>query len=263
MANLSIAVIGKRHETRNPELERELVQLGLKANWIDPVLVDARFSKSLEHSERDLMYALNGRVLSLGERGCALAHLNAFRHHVSTPDDWLLVLEDDATLSKGSGHAIKELASLRLGPAVVLLFTPPSIAAHSSKSANGAIVAAEAFPSGAVGYLINKSACALALDDETKALTPADFPVFQLGVKFFRVSGQGLVSEVQGSSSIGHIDFSKPAIFKLYFVKVLFGFISCLKGDLGPLTWFRYSILRPLRRDIEGIWRRLGLGVIK
>lgn len=62
-------------------------------------VVPAQFCNEIPATfDGDTFKAIKGRMPNLGEVGCALAHIEAYKIFLSDTSDWLVVLEDDALL---------------------------------------------------------------------------------------------------------------------------------------------------------------------
>jgi hypothetical protein len=130
--------------------------------------------------------AFNARVLSLGELGCAQAHMNAYRRIADGPDEWACVLEDDAVISDSEGFAeilesIPQLPVAESGT-VVSLYTGSAAVAPNSQRPHLWTCLSE--PTMAVAYCLDRRAAAALLEANADHSFAADWPRGS-GVHFF------------------------------------------------------------------------------
>lgn len=259
MNDLEVVAIGTPSTARNQNLAGECLENGLDVHWTPSIVVSNSLAEYQTFFAKVLSYAINGRQLNSGEIGCAMAHRSCYVRHAENNSEWMLILEDDATLDDGAGLLVKSLATLRMSPAIVLLFQNLEENVTVTPKSNK-LVRSETYPSGAVGYLINKSASRIALEDTTSPLAPADFPPFQTKVTFYRTANTSPVKEIASNSMIGHQVFSSLDVLKIYFCKLAFGPLACLLGAIRFSDWLSFAIVRPFVRDFKSLMMSIGKG---
>ena len=71
-------------------------------DWVESLVIDGVDAKHLlkipDIYDFKAFEYLNKRTILVGELGCALAHLNAYKKIVENSWDWALVLEDNARI---------------------------------------------------------------------------------------------------------------------------------------------------------------------
>lgn len=151
---------------------------------------DEEFKRSNYHSNRNARLLL-GRDLLRGEVGTSLAHQGVYKDFIQTEDEWAVVLEDDAQVATpqfaSSIQAIIESEDLNRflnGPLVVLLgYHDYSVL----RRPNRLLSRQRTVPTGAYGYLFNRSACS-ALLQASRVDFLADWPLTSRSLNFFALN---------------------------------------------------------------------------
>ena len=232
---METVIIGIRDDFRNPRLSNLLSLPNVRTS--EPVFItDFEEAKILD---QELNKLLLGRSISLGEAGCLLAHSQCWKVGGS---DWMLVLEDDVSLDSEIFDAIREFSEkLRLrGAAVVHLFD-----GKAKGSSRPRLRRLFFQPGGAVAYLINSAARALAPDE---LIGTADWPFHFTGrVKFYSYWGLGISEEIGSSSVIGTSRAEEQESWRFYLSAVSRLPRILLKFGINGLM---FSFVLPLLRDL-------------
>ena len=157
-------IIGKPGQLRNPELPAEL------ARWFEVekadgfVAVEARQLPKLV--DLNLFLAVHRRPPKVGEVGCALAHLQAWRYLAQSDLPYLAVFEDDAKpLTLDLDHVFNAIESMR-GPwyLTLQLWSLDQLVTRAFAQ-KPKIRRALVQPRGTVAYVISREAALLGIAD--------------------------------------------------------------------------------------------------
>jgi GR25 family glycosyltransferase involved in LPS biosynthesis len=105
---LKIFIISlKRDEKKRREIENKLNSLGLGFSFVDAI--DGKHLTEAEISHLNFAGKIKQRAFNptLGEIGCGLSHLIAYRQFLTTADEWACILEDDVILDERFSSFIK------------------------------------------------------------------------------------------------------------------------------------------------------------
>jgi GR25 family glycosyltransferase involved in LPS biosynthesis len=156
---------------------------------------NAEFS-SLEKHHNRLARIILGRDLTQGEVGVSLAHQSVYKDHLARPEEWALVLEDDAvvyevlalTQIKGAIALLDSRRKSHGKACVVLLGHDPRLVFTRT---GHLLTKQRTIPTGTFGYLINKSASQKLAHNHTVNFL-ADWPFESIGVDFYVVNPQSI-----------------------------------------------------------------------
>ncbi|MGQ2966953.1 glycosyltransferase family 25 protein, partial [Methylophilus sp.] len=112
---LKIFIISlKRDEKKRQEIEKKLNSLGLGFSFVDAI--DGKLLSASEISHLNFAGKIKQRAFdpTLGEIGCGLSHLIAYRQFESTSDEWACILEDDVILDERFSSFIKNFNAQEL-----------------------------------------------------------------------------------------------------------------------------------------------------
>ena len=158
-------VIGREGRLRNPDL------LGVLGRHFDEVartdgFVAVETTDLAERVNQQFFRAVHRRAPLLGELGCGLAHIEAWRFLANSNLDCLAIFEDDAEIEEARiGNALSQVAQLS-GPWYLSLSMTPSdrLLTHLlpwGKAVRRAFVQ----PRATVGYIISREAAELGVAD--------------------------------------------------------------------------------------------------
>jgi hypothetical protein len=130
--------------------------------------------------------AFNARVLSLGELGCAQAHMNAYRRIVDGPDEWACVLEDDAVIHDSNEFAeiLKSTPQLPATESGTLVSLYTGRAAVIPNAQRPDLWTCLSEPTMAVAYCLDRRAAAALLEANADHSFGPDWPRGS-GIRFF------------------------------------------------------------------------------
>ena len=244
LPEFGVFIIGTPGILRNSELE----QVSSAKTYVNPVFLE--IGERLRPRESLIEFALNGRSLSSGERGCSQAHMGARQAIINSDFDWALVLEDDVYLPENWVEEIAARVSLStLHPSIVLLNTD----LHFNLGPE--IVKLRHKPSLANAFLVHRAVLESRPYAWLEKFEIADWPISFADVDFFTVSN--LVEDAKAISLIG----KRPRSRLAYLMSVLF------RIPLLPLSsWItgvpicklaKWTLLAPIRRDLFLRFRRI------
>jgi len=171
------------------------------------------YSKLHEIYNEDISELVMRRSLTRGEVGCARAHQLAYRQ--AGDCDWLIVLEDDVSISLELDEIERILASQKMKPTVIHLDDIDK----SIKNLEIQKYPANRLPYRTHAYAINATALTIALQHQKEIVSTADWPIqwrhlvqFKcLGNEVFtlRDLGSTIESEREPLQYIANLDFQK------------------------------------------------------
>jgi len=234
--DFEILVIGDCKNLRNPDLVEILSSSGIPFGFVDPIFVDEKTANFFPGQK--LNRALYGRRLLRGEIGCALAHRIARQRMTQ---NWALILEDDAVISK---EAIRSLPAYLSGlghqkPIIISLFN----GVETNLSTNS-LKRIRHMPSTTLAYMATSAVRALE-SDHYRQIGTADWPLDLTSVRFYALWGLGV--RAHDSKSLVDSDGLRLRN-RAYYPRAL---------ALIPIFLFRYgwayvyfSVISPLTRDL-------------
>lgn len=233
-----VYVIGNEKSVRSSSLRERTRDLGIK--FIDGVFLDANLiPESIDQAANVLML---GRKISAGEAGCILAHAKAWS---ALSEDWALILEDDADVSRlDIGHITESISGLDSSyPTIVTLFDSQSMVRCGSSG----LRRLGYHPAGTVGYLINERA---ASSVPRVLVGTADWPLHTAGFRFYSLWNNAVREEVAGSQigptgrgSGNALSFHLSSIIRIPKILLELGWEGVFVG-----------VISPLKRDIVNIF---------
>lgn len=145
-----------------------------------------------KHDNR-LARMILGRDLTQGEVGVALAHQGIYKDHLSRPDEWVLIMEDDAIVDeertinqiRDATIALQAKKKTAGKAAIILLGYYSKSTLIPSKS--HLLTKQCTIPTGTFGYLINRAASER-LWHKQRINFLADWPLESVGVDFYTVN---------------------------------------------------------------------------
>jgi GR25 family glycosyltransferase involved in LPS biosynthesis len=161
---------------------------------------------SLEKHDNRLARIILGRDLTQGEVGVSLAHQSVYKDHLARPEEWVLVLEDDAVVNevlalaqiKGTIALLDSRRKSHRRACAVLLGHHPRLV---FTRAGHLLTKQRTIPTGTFGYLINKSASQKLAHNHTVNFL-ADWPFESTGVDFYAVNPQSISFDRSLQSSV-------------------------------------------------------------
>lgn len=180
---LPTIVIGVEVGNPEPTLVRMLRTMNVQLFLRPGVFVDYKDEWWKDKFDTHAFRVEQGRLPTLGEIGCALAHREAYAFMVEMGFDWALILEDDAEINSPDRvmdvyHILRdEFGSSH--PALVSLYwggKPPSVGKELPWNA-GSLVTYDRPVPGAVGYLLNEGAARELLTAQPRLKSQADWPL--------------------------------------------------------------------------------------
>lgn len=186
-AEVPVYIIGLDNAYRGAALEQQL--MSDNAHVRRHSAFDARHLSGQELAtlaDQHVAEISEHRILSAGEIGCAISHADVWRAAAESSEQWTVVFEDDARLTRHWPAIRPLLARMETSvPTVVLLYSQAkySVTTRSRcftiQAATGKIVAARAVtpPPGAAAYAMNRAAAQLASErSRGPVYSVADWP---------------------------------------------------------------------------------------
>jgi GR25 family glycosyltransferase involved in LPS biosynthesis len=192
-SSVHVIAISMGDPDRLASLEKQADAIGLQISIVPGVDL-SRIPKSelLKLTRPWLTRILLGRSLTLGEVGCATAHLRAQASLMDRSDEWLCVLEDDVLLSDSVKLTLSALSQMHFAqPVVVLLGTfarsvpcvPEEVIELPGTQVR--LVRVRWLPAGALAYCINRAASRDVLKHLGPIVETADWPSWMSRVTFY------------------------------------------------------------------------------
>jgi len=211
--------------------------------YVPPVYLSDQERTNFGH--RLFEFLLNGRVLTRGERGCTLAHINVRKAILDSNFEWNLVLEDDVSLPED--WLVRILAQLQfplrsLDPSVLILNTNP----YSDFGVQ--ISKLRIKPSLANAFLIHRRVIEEAKHKKLERFEIADWPTSFADAEFWTMSG--LAMELGLESLIGRRPIRRTRFVFSIILRGLFSPILAPVLNLPFKVYLRWSILGPVHRDL-------------
>ena len=190
MAQLSVVVLDGLTEARSSQAQQiartfETILEPDAVTLIPSVLLKPDALCDAEIVDASFFVARNLRPPLLGEVGCALAHLSAYRVFLQASAAWCLVLEDDCWIqdprllvNRIYGGALHHPDR----PTVISLFTDDP---HPAQGITGLWGPLRVAPQRTLAYLINRKAAECCLQAQTPIRSVADWPLSPQEVDFF------------------------------------------------------------------------------
>lgn len=238
-SKVGIIVLGNLGSLRNPDLE----SIHPTVRFSPPVYLPMDDRPSIR--TLFLEFALNGRLLTSGERGCSQAHINLRKEILSTPESWTLVLEDDVGIPLDWFRRVCEALPGfpdDASPGVILLNTNPHF------NLGPGIVKLNLLPSGINAYLIHRDALTSRRFSELESLEKADWPTSFSSVEFWTISD--IAFELPTESRIGPRKRRRVSFLLSTFVRAVFSPLLSRMLRLTVGAYLSWSVIGPLKRDL-------------
>jgi hypothetical protein len=214
-----------------------------RITYVEPVFLGPDFSESWSQVAREI--SLNGRKLTVGERGCALGHMKVKDAVIDSGCPWARVLEDDVELPDGWVQCLDQKL-LPLGEeslSVLLLNTNPLLRLSPG------VVKLKVKPSGANAFLISRASILNRRYKSLEAYEIADWPISFVRDKFFVLSG--VVEDAGEISLVGKRPSSRTRFFLSTIVRLTLSPLICIYLKVSLSDYLRWSIFGPIIRDIK------------
>lgn len=212
-------IIGVPGRYRGRTLEENLITHGASYERVEGIDGQSMPISAFENAtDSRVSRLLLGRELTKGEYGCANAHLLAYKKIIESDHTWAIVLEDDAELSIDFIQQLDQIEVKSNKARVVQLYGidvyrsqirdhPWFLNMIDRRSCEGNLIDIGRYweyPERTHGYLINKTAAAIAVRtmEAKRILTPADWPHEWRKFITFSISLNQLVGLSQESSMI-------------------------------------------------------------
>jgi hypothetical protein len=239
LSKVGVIVLGSPGSLRNPDLESIHPNVRFSPPVYLPVDIKPRISQLFSE------FLLNGRFLTVGERGCSQAHIDLRKKILSSPKSWTLVLEDDVGIPLDWFRKVCEVLPRfpDVAPSgVILLNTNPHF------NLGPGIVKLNLLPSGANAFLIHRDALASRRFSELESLEKADWPISFSSVEFWTISD--IASELPTESRIGPRKSRRVSFLFSTFVRALFSPVFSIILRLTVGAYLSWSVIGPLKRDL-------------
>lgn len=185
LRNVEVFVVGKAGNLRNPSLIDDLHALGVERCEIASRDLRAAGSEVVSGlADQAAARAVLGRNLTGGEIGCAVSHRDHWTTALNRGCDWALVLEDDAFLEPPFSEALRMALTLPTDvPAIVALYdwpqagiTTPVAGEPIRRGSHVDLYLCVHNTNCSLGYLVNRPALGILMDDRDPLICPADWP---------------------------------------------------------------------------------------
>ena len=256
-----IFIIALDSDYRNPELARSLSLLGSVKEPAGGHVYNAQDDVQLNH---DFSIAFNRSELSKGEIGCAIAHIKSYEWLLKSSESFLMVVEDDAVLTRDFNvEAFRSLMEVET-PVLLLLgrhsYDLPFRKKHVGIFGGVRFFADSLPPSGSYAYLVNKPAAKImATEMDYHGLNfVADWPLAAVEKVNFLYCDPPLFSAGQATSTIQRA----TTVDRSLQIRSLFRAIKLLsRQDRNPFVIIWRIMGRHvrifIRRRVRGL-RRIG-----
>ncbi|MDW2326722.1 MULTISPECIES: glycosyltransferase family 25 protein [Vibrio] len=215
----------------------------LKYDFFDAVEGDSESTFN-----ENLAMLIYGRKLRRGEIGCTLSHYNLAKMHSNSNEDWLCVLEDDATIKDNLVELINNLPAKDSIAKILLLGHSKTreqdliIQRLKQPLNNKCVISGVEFGEskvnfcGTVGYVINKSAAKIIAKQDSVFWLADDFNVLSnMGIKVLHPSIPLVYEDLRYVSTTGNEITYYHSIKEHFFHNVYVVFKSQIKRLLGKL----------------------------
>jgi GR25 family glycosyltransferase involved in LPS biosynthesis len=187
-ALFNVQIISTDNRIRSKNLKSKLVEMGLKIQ-ISPGIVPNKidYSSGLLHSPF-ISRLICQRNMSIGEVGCALAHINALDNFLSGDHKYSFVFEDDAEVIHDFNFEIIMMLLDSNLPIIIALGWIPgfAIAKNPEILIGEELIELSTSPTCTFAYAINRPAAKAMLSRGEKIIDVADWPVYTLNkVNFY------------------------------------------------------------------------------
>lgn len=215
-ANFLVQIISTNGRIRGHNLLDSLQTQKIKYSIVDGVIPDIIDFKNKKLHSPELSKLINFREIKIGEVGCSLAHKKCSTNLLNSNYQFGLVLEDDAEIVNDFNfELIKKFLSVEIPRIIILGWIPGFAIAYNSKSKNADDLFKLVTPATCTfAYALNKSAAELIVNNGSKIMDLADWPIYLFDkVEFFITNGAWTTaSHDPANSTIGarsDINFSK------------------------------------------------------
>jgi len=239
LANVPIFVLGTRGSLRNPSL----ADLSSSITYVDPVFINKTDPVGLMRIF--LEFILNGRPLSIGERGCSLAHVSIRERIIDSGENWALVLEDDVGMPEDWKNQLEiRLKEVNIPDGSILLLNTNSLMNFSDE-----VVRLRVKPSGANAFLISRQSLLSRKYRKFEEFEISDWPISFLDQSFLQLSG--LAQDFNLPTLVGLRPSSRIWFIFSTAIRFLFSPLFCLALKLPLADYLSWSVIQPIVRDLR------------
>lgn len=233
---ISAYVIGIPEKYRGAPLENQLTQAQVPYTRIAGVVGSYRGRPVDDYVDHDFVRRTRREELTQGEVGCALAHVEAVRSSMTAPDDWAMILEDDARICDPESLAelldFVDTQTAADQPIIIMLFARRVVALRGAvrRLSRSSIHELAVTPYTTTAYLANRAA----RDEISRSSIPvhgtADWPPKLIGRVRFLCAYPWILEPAEATAS---------TIGDRRVVDAYAGRTRRAISDWGHLTWFK------------------------
>ena len=239
LSEVGVLVLGSPESLRNPDLQ----SIHPNVRFSPPVYLASDFRPGAKRLFFEFL--LNGKFLTVGERGCSQGHINIRTEILSSSQSWTLVLEDDVGLPLDWFSKVLYVIPGfpdSAAPGVILLNTNPHF------NLGTGIVKLNILPSGANAFLVHRDALHQRSFTEIEYLERADWPISFSKLDFWSISG--IAFELNVESTIGARKIRRMGFLVSTLLRAVLSPVLSLILRLPLSTYLSWSVIGPLRRDL-------------
>lgn len=172
-------IIGLVNNYRGQDLELQLSRMGATFEIVPGVLASNLPGDISDYVDQESAKILLRREMTVGEVGCALAHRAAYSKFLVSPDDFGMVFEDDARVMLPFDTSILADVIGTDEPTVLTLYSWGGLVAGRrilTSFSDGQMWQSMNTPLSATGYILNRAAAAVLLEEGRRVTSIADWP---------------------------------------------------------------------------------------
>ena len=237
-------ILGKPKSLRNADL----LNIHPNIKFVTPVYLPADYRPSLRRLL--LEFVLNGKFLTNGERGCALAHVNVRNEILKSSYSWTLVLEDDAGLNENWLEEVcDQLPQFprNLPPSLILLNSSHYL--DMGPGAQHLVIR----PSLTSSFIAHRTAIEARSHVQLDPFQIADWPCSFAQTKFWTINN--IAFDLNMKSTIG----ARPTQrIRAAVSALIMGFMSPVFSAIAGLPlqiYMSWCVIGPIKRDLILRWR--------
>lgn len=239
LLEVGVLILGSPESLRNPDLQ----SIHPNVRFSPPVYLPNDSRPGIR--QLFLEFLLNGRFLTVGERGCSQGHINIRTEILSSSQSWTLVLEDDVGLPLDWFRRVRDVLPgfpHAAAPGVILLNTNPYF------DLGAGLIKLGLLPSMTNAFFIHKDSMRERSFTELEYFERADWPISFSNLAFWSISG--IAFELPTESRIGPRRKRRVSFFLFTFVRTILSPAISLVLRLPLGTYLAWSVIGPLRRDV-------------